>query len=361
MKTYNTRKSAEITGTPERAGTSRVQGNIKKGKPEDGNPFGSLSDEDDDADEEMKEVQDATHVGVSLRDAMEGATSEEKGMYPLFAPSSARGSRLKTPNITNDVNVIQGTQQGETGVSPSTATVNEGRGRNRTKLITTEETTKKAASTRSSGRKGKGSKGGVATEEEGTLATGMMTEATKATEGRKGDNTEGVTLPNEGKEGVDTSGKVPHVTIRPKILGSGHSKNSKSTATNQSTPSSSKKTTFAEQASKLPSKITDKEIKGWTAVVSLVFKVQKGEEPKTIFAKKNGSGTQISSGGGRRFRSGGPSGGTCREGIQVNKDNKEICRCAQVRYENETLLCDRKSQSIQSSATIKWQEHQGVS
>ena len=286
MKTFNTRKSAEITRTPERAGTSRVQGNIKKGKPEDGNPFGSLSDEDDDADEEMKEVQDATHVGVSLRDAMEGATSEEKGMYPLFAPSSAKGSRLKTPNITNDVNVIQGTQQGETGVSPSTATVNEGRGRNRTKLITTEETTKKSASTRSSGRKGKGSKGGVATEEEGTLATGMMTEATTATEGRKGDNTEGVTLPNEGKEGVDTSGKVPHVTIRPKILGSGHSKNSKSTATNQSTPSSSKKTTFAEQASKLPSKITDKEIKGWTAVVSLVFKVQKGEEPKTIFAKK---------------------------------------------------------------------------
>jgi hypothetical protein len=138
----------------------------------------------------------------------------------------------------------------------------------------------------------------------------MMTEATTATEVSKGDSTEGLTLPDEGKGGEDTSGKVPHVTIRPKFPGSGHSKTSKSTATNQSTTSSSKKATFAEVASKLPTKIIDKEIKGWTAVVSLVFKVQKGEEPKTIFAKKNGSGTQISSGGGRRPRSGSRSGGS---------------------------------------------------
>jgi len=95
MKNFSTRKSAEITSTPERAGTSRVQGNIKKGKPGDENPFESLADEDNDDDEEMKEVQDATHGGVSLRDATEGATAEEKGMYPLFAPPSAKGSRLK--------------------------------------------------------------------------------------------------------------------------------------------------------------------------------------------------------------------------------------------------------------------------
>jgi hypothetical protein len=149
----------------------------------------------------------------------------------------------------------------------------------------------------------------------------MTTEATTAKEGSKGDSTEGLTHTNEGKEGEDTPGKVPQVTIRPKFPGSGHSKTSKSTATNLSTISSSKKATFAEVASKQPAKTTDKEIKGWTAVVLLVFKVQKGEEPKTIFAKKNGSGAQISSGGWRRSRSGSRSGGSCREGVQVNEDN----------------------------------------
>ena len=143
MKNFSTRKSAEITRTPERAGTSRVQGNIKKGKPGDENPFGLLSYEEDDEDEEMKEVQDATHEGVFPRDSTEGATTEEKGMYPLFAPPSAKGICLKKPNITDEVNVIQGTQQLETGACPSTATEIEERGRNRNKMITTEETTKK--------------------------------------------------------------------------------------------------------------------------------------------------------------------------------------------------------------------------
>jgi len=80
MKNFSTRKSEEITSTPERAGTSRVQGNIKKGKPGYGNPFGALDDEDYDEDEEMKEVKDATHGGVLLRDATEGSTAGEKGI-----------------------------------------------------------------------------------------------------------------------------------------------------------------------------------------------------------------------------------------------------------------------------------------
>jgi len=50
MKNFSTRKSAEITSTPERAGTSRVQGNIKKGKPGDENPFEALAGEDDNED-----------------------------------------------------------------------------------------------------------------------------------------------------------------------------------------------------------------------------------------------------------------------------------------------------------------------
>ena len=286
MKTFNTRKSAEITSTPERAETSRVQGNIKKGKPGDGNPFGSLSDDYDDDDEEMKEVHDANHGRVSLRDATEGATAEEKGIYPLFAPPSAKGRRSNKPKNTKKVNDIKVVQQGETELPP-TATVNEEGGRSRNNTTTTEETTKKAASTRlRRGSKVTGSNRGGATDDDGTLATAMMTEATTATEGSKGDGTEGGTLPNDEKEGEDTSGTAPRVQIRPKFSGSGHSKASKSTATNQSTTSSSKKATFAVLASKLPSKITDKEIKGWTAVVSFVFKVQKGEEPKTIFAKK---------------------------------------------------------------------------
>jgi len=91
MKNFSTRKSAEITRTPERAGTSREQGNIKKGKPGDENPFGLLSYKEDDEDEEMKEVQDETHEGVVLRDSTtEEATTEEKGMYPLFALSSVK-------------------------------------------------------------------------------------------------------------------------------------------------------------------------------------------------------------------------------------------------------------------------------
>ena len=263
-----------------------MQGNIKKGKPGDENPFELLSYEEDDEDKEMKEVEEVTHEGVVLRDSTkEGVTAEEKGTYSLFAPPTAKGSRLKKPNITKDVNIIKVIQQGETGVLQSTATVNEESGRNRNKLKATEERKQKQQSTISSERKGKGSKGGAATEE-GTLATATTTEATTATLGSKGDSTEGLTLPKEGKEGEDTSGKVPHVTIRPKFPGSGHSKTSKSTTTNLSKTSSSKKATFAEVASKLPTKIPDKEIQGWTAVVSLVFKVQKGEEPKTIFAKK---------------------------------------------------------------------------
>ena len=42
MKLFNTRKSAKITSTPDRAVTSRVQGNIKKGKARDGNCFEAL-------------------------------------------------------------------------------------------------------------------------------------------------------------------------------------------------------------------------------------------------------------------------------------------------------------------------------
>ena len=312
MKLYNKeRKSEEIADTPNRVGISnRIQGKDKRGKSSDSNFFEALSNQDDDEEEEkekipgkknpygsfivkdndndkeMKEAQDATQVVVSLQDVMDGATVEEKGIYPLFAPPSAKSRSQKNPNIINEVNAGQELQLEETGLSLSTATVNEGRGRNKSKLITTEGTTKKAAPTRSSGRKAKGSKGGTATEKEGTLATDMMTEATTATEGSKGDSTERLTFLNEGKEGEDTSGTVPHVPIRPKSQGSGHSKTGNSTPTNQSTISSSKKATFAELATKLPSKIIDKEIKGWTAVVSLVFKVQKGEEPKTIFAKK---------------------------------------------------------------------------
>jgi len=285
MKNFSSRKSEEITSTPERAGTSRVQGNIKKGKPGYGNPYGALADKDYDDDEEMKEVQDATHGGVSLRDATEGSTAEEKGIYSLFAPPSAKGIRLKLPNIIKDVNVIKEIQQGETGALQSTATVNKGSGRNRIKLKPADERKLKRQSTISSERKGKGSKGGAATEE-GTLATVTTTEAITTTLGSQGDSTEGLTLPKEGKEDEGTSGKMPHVTIRPKFPDSGLSKTSNSTTTNQSKTSSSKKASFAEAASKLPTKIPDKEIQGWTAVVSLVFKVQKGEEPKTIFAKK---------------------------------------------------------------------------
>jgi hypothetical protein len=47
----------------------------------------------------MKEVQDATHGVVSLREAMDEATVEEKGIYPLFAPPSAKSHSLKKPNI----------------------------------------------------------------------------------------------------------------------------------------------------------------------------------------------------------------------------------------------------------------------
>ena len=95
MRIFNTRKSAEITRTPERAETSRVQGNIKKGKPGYGIPFGSLSDEDDDDDAEMQDGQDSNHGSVTLRDATAEATVKEKGIYPLFAPPSEKGRRPK--------------------------------------------------------------------------------------------------------------------------------------------------------------------------------------------------------------------------------------------------------------------------
>jgi hypothetical protein len=130
MKTYTSRKSAEITRTPERAETSRVQGNTKKGKPGDGNPFGTLSDEDDDDDddddEDMKEGQEATHGSVSKRDATEGATAEEKGVYPLFAPPSVKGRRPKKSHNTKEGNDINDEQQGETEVRSTEIVHKEG-------------------------------------------------------------------------------------------------------------------------------------------------------------------------------------------------------------------------------------------
>ncbi len=135
------------------------------------------------------------------------------------------------------------------------------------------------------------SKGRESTEEDGTCDTATTTELTTVGKVSIGDNMQGSNQFSEGNEGEDTSGTVPYAPIQPKSQGSGHYKNSKSPVTNQSIPSqgttsSSKKATFAELASKLPSKLPDKEIEGWTALVLLVFKVQKGEEPKQFLQKK---------------------------------------------------------------------------
>ncbi len=50
--------------------------------------------------------------------------------------------------------------------------------------------------------------------------------------------------------------------------------------------SSTKKTSFAQMAAKQPNKITDKPLEEYIAVVSLSFKILKGEEPRATFAKK---------------------------------------------------------------------------
>jgi len=52
------------------------------------------------------------------------------------------------------------------------------------------------------------------------------------------------------------------------------------------TPSSTKKASFAQVAAKQPTKTVDKPLNGQIAVVTLSFKVIKGEEPRATFAKK---------------------------------------------------------------------------
>ncbi len=59
------------------------------------------------------------------------------------------------------------------------------------------------------------------------------------------------------------------------------------------TTSSTKKTSFAQMAAKQPNKIADNPLEGNIAVVSLSFKILKGEEPRATFAKKMAQALQF--------------------------------------------------------------------
>jgi hypothetical protein len=264
MKTFNTRKSAEITSTPERAVSSRVQAHGKKGKSVDGNPFEALSDEDDEEDADMTAVQDGNLKRATHRKATEATTTEEKrGVYPLFAQTRVKvqGSNNKKKQQQEETDsshtaTTEDEEGGRSKINKSTTGVVT-RARRETELTTTEQLTKKVASTRASGSKGKGPKGSETMEGDETWATVTTTESTTAGKGSLGGDMQGSKQLQLVKETDDTSGTVPHVPIRLKFPSSGHSKTSKSSVTNQSIPSqattsSSKKATFAEQASKLP-------------------------------------------------------------------------------------------------------------
>jgi hypothetical protein len=104
MKLFNTRKSAEITSTPERAVTSRVQGHGKKGKSVDGNSFGALSDKDnnDNNNADMPDAQDGNHKRATQRKVTAATTTDgKKGIYHLFSPTSEKDRGSKKINNNN--------------------------------------------------------------------------------------------------------------------------------------------------------------------------------------------------------------------------------------------------------------------
>ena len=132
MKTFNTRKSADITSTPERSVSSRIQAHGKKGKFADGNHFDALYNEDDEEDTEKKAT----------------ITEEKKGVYPLFVQTHGKvqqesNNKKKQQQEETDSLLTATTEDVEGGRELSTASVKEEGGRIRNKLTTTGGKTKK--------------------------------------------------------------------------------------------------------------------------------------------------------------------------------------------------------------------------
>ena len=274
MKLYNReRKSEEIAETPDRVGNSnRAQGKDKRGKSADTNSFEALSEEDD-KDEEEHELN--------------------------------KGTSCESATLTNEANVLDNKEESRKLTNNKTDISNFFTPNNQQKKKATLDGNKDISTTKQrlakleggDGKQGSGSK--VKELVEKTVVTPLVsvlraTSTSKESASHRVGKESTQEMDEDGEEGrerVVAYDMLPTVQIREKssnnsgskaIKGKGGTPRSKPSDTTSST----KKTSFAQMATKQPTKIVDKPLQVNTAVVSLSFKVLKGEDPRTTFGKK---------------------------------------------------------------------------
>ena len=281
MKLYNReRKSEEIAETPDRAGTSsRIQGKVKRGKSADVNSFELLSDDDD--DEKEYDINPGTtrdpatlpnEATASNKEDPRKLTNKKKGISDFFTPKI---QQKKESTLDGNKRIVTAKQR--------SAEVEGGDGKQGSSGKSKELAEKTVVSPLASALRGATP---ISSKEPALhrAATGSPQEMDQ--EGEEG--RERLLTNVEGVKDIDL---LPPVQIRKKSANNSGSKASKEEGgTPSSKPSdsrsSTKKTSFAQMAAQQPTKIVDKPLQVNTAIVSLSFKVLKGEDPRTTFGKK---------------------------------------------------------------------------
>lgn len=278
MKLFNkvnpTRKAEDITSTPDRSSSSRVQGKEKLGR-SNSNRFGALGTEEEDEDDgSMRAADMDTSVDNKGNNNMEEDKSNNKKeddiskgkkiilpLHPMFSHSSKRrakkdklGKAVESASIGHVV--VEG-EEGSSSNDPET-TVNKA---SRTASVSFVNPEKRNATELHNLKP---------TTKEKSVVNNNNT-ANQATEEKKAGN-----VKSQGEKGASPS------SIRPK----GTPSKAAEAPTNEGTPSSAtskSKITFPKAVS---TKIISTKLPGKSVVVNIIIKVKQGEDPRTQFKKK---------------------------------------------------------------------------
>ena len=286
-KDQASRKIDEITGTPERSASSRVQGKEKMGRQD--NRYNEFAD--DDEEEEDEEAAGPTSTVNTYRtenkdqNKLEGKKGEtKKAIHPMFAE---RRSKLDKKPIEKSETFTNVKENPKTVLvnpdqlllsTPSTSVSRTERDvRNNTSLGKLRSTAKEKTDDNSSEAKeaeeGSGEGEKLPPTTRSPSLPGLVTaESTAETVSNytNDSSSKGKSKAKKGRaEGSDKADKFPPTSLRLKGTPS------------ENDGSSRKSATFAEAAATTPGpKPKDHVLEGHTAIVNISIKVNKGEDPK---------------------------------------------------------------------------------
>jgi len=241
------RKSDEITETPDRAASSRVQGKKKLGRGSI-NSFALLQTEDNNEEEEEDDtsMKDSTEESVGGKTTVSEDPSLSKDKTKFGATEDSMGEKSEGSSATPIPSVLA-----KTAGTPGTVSFANTTGKNETGLNKLKPTAKEKT-------------GDIINSVSQVLVEGGK-EEDKRGDGRKTNLTD---YYSKSKGKTKTGGK----SAKP---------STPSTTTSTSRTSSS----YAAAAGKDPT-IQDRELQGVTAVVTIIVKVIKGDDPRKKFTDK---------------------------------------------------------------------------